>query len=45
MHLENNNNDEETFLPPFKRMKLVQQSTDEKSYKDEDNGSEKSQDE
>ncbi|XP_025208898.1 uncharacterized protein LOC112604190 isoform X1 [Melanaphis sacchari] len=44
MHLENNN-DMQTCQPPFKRIRLVQESSDEKSYQDEDNASDKSQDE
>lgn len=45
MHLENSNNDEQPCQPPLKRMRLVQQSTDDKSYHDEDNASDMSQDE
>ncbi|XP_022179765.1 uncharacterized protein LOC111040245 [Myzus persicae] len=45
MHLENNDNDEQTCQPPLKRIRLVQQSIDEKSYQDEDNASDMSQDE
>ncbi|XP_026814405.1 uncharacterized protein LOC113554659 [Rhopalosiphum maidis] len=44
MHLEDNN-DVLTCQPPLKRIKLVQQFSDEKSYQDEDNASDKSQDE
>lgn len=44
MHLENNN-EVQICQPPLKRIRLVQQSTDEKNYQDEDNASEKSQDE
>uniref|UniRef100_A0A2S2NFI9 Uncharacterized protein n=1 Tax=Schizaphis graminum TaxID=13262 RepID=A0A2S2NFI9_SCHGA len=40
-----NNNDVQTCQPPLKRIRLVQQFSDEKSYQDEDNASDKSQDE
>jgi len=45
MHIENSDNDEQTCQPPLKRIRLVQQSIDEKSYQDEDNASDMSQDE
>lgn len=44
MHIENSDNDEHTCQPPLKRIRLVQQSIDEKSYQDEDNASDMSQD-
>lgn len=45
IHVENSNNDEQPCQPPLKRIRLVQQLTDDKSFQDEDNASDMSQDE